>query len=164
MTATVWYLEALSETGRCSVRSGTTAGSVAVDPPPAPARSPRLRPSSPPSARPQLTPRASSVSATAWCAPHDACTCVAHLAFLAGGYAEAAELSGRWVFWLLSSRVFIYMHFGDLDAAAKDDVFKVRGHFRLHVHSVFVRRGHASTPKRHNGMFLLDASAATENV
>jgi len=53
--------------------------------------------------------------------PHDACTVAAHLAFLAGGYAAESELDERAVFWLLSSRVFIAMHYGDLDLAASSD-------------------------------------------
>ena len=52
--------------------------------------------------------------------PQDACTCAAHLAFIVGGYASPSELDGRSVFWLLSSRVFINMHHGDLDFAMAD--------------------------------------------
>ena len=52
--------------------------------------------------------------------PHDACTCIAHLAFIVGGYATEGELDERAVFWLLSSRVFINMHLGDLDHLVGD--------------------------------------------
>ena len=52
--------------------------------------------------------------------PQDACTCAAHLAFIVGGYSSTSELDGRSVFWLLSSRVFINMHHGDLDFAMAD--------------------------------------------
>ena len=53
---------------------------------------------------------------------YDACTCIAHMAFICGAYREEAELDDRAVFVLLSSRVFINMHHGDLDSAnAHDD-------------------------------------------
>ena len=48
--------------------------------------------------------------------PDEACSCAAQIAFLVGVYTSEEELDERVIFYLLSTRVFINMHYGDLDA------------------------------------------------